>query len=407
MRRKRRIAKAGKAGKAGAAKKRRTGRAGITGRRRYSGTSGKAKKSKRALKTMKAKKVRKTGGSGSSKKTKAVQAPKASRHGRPGAADQAGAAKKGGAASKLIAAKQGGAANHAGTVKKFGAATNVGAGGKNGKPAPQPAGKRRISDKWSKTLVLLRDGKLRSCVPLTRMLTKDSLSSMLQLYGMVYVKPTRGSLGRGVMKAELLSGGGKGASKRSYAYQLGKNRRKFETYDAFYRSLLKDTQGESYLVQKGIRLLTHKGLPFDIRLMVQRAPRGGWEATGTVGRVAHPSKIVTNGSQGGSIYPTAYLLKPYTSPKARRELLERMERIGIDTVRSMYNAYPGIVEIGLDLALDRNLKPWILEVNTVPDPCPFALLPDQTMLRRIVRYGKAYGRTYRLNCTKAKRGLQR
>ncbi|MCA0756533.1 YheC/YheD family protein [Paenibacillus sp. N4] len=276
-----------------------------------------------------------------------------------------------------------------------------------GKPAAQAAGKRRIADKWSKTLVLLRDEKVRGYVPLTKMLTKDSLSSMLQLYGMVYVKPTRGSLGRGVIKAELLSQGGKGASKRSYAYQLGRNRRKFESYDAFYRSLMKDTQGENYLVQKGIHLLKYKGLPFDIRLMVQRKPQGGWEATGTVGRVAHPGKIVTNGSQGGSIYPTAYLLKPYASPKARRELLGRMDRIGIDTVKRLYSAYPGIVEIGLDLALDRNLKPWILEVNTVPDPCPFSLLPDQTMLRRIVRYGKAYGRTYRLNCTKAKRGLQR
>jgi D-alanine-D-alanine ligase-like ATP-grasp enzyme len=60
--------------------------------------------------------------------------------------------------------------------------------------------------------------------------------------------------------------------------------------------------------------------------------------------------------------------------------------------------YPGMKEIGVDVALDRELRPWILEVNTRPDHCPFAVLQDQTMIRRIVHYGKQYGRTYKLAC---------
>ncbi|CAM4356451.1 YheC/YheD family protein [Paenibacillus alkaliterrae] len=279
------------------------------------------------------------------------------------------------------------------------------ASSKNSLGAAEGRRKRRISDKWAKTLVLWADRKLRKHIPMTKKLTKDSLRTMLRQYGMVYVKPARGSLGRGVMKAEMGGPGSGGSAKRSYAYQLGERKSAFLSYKAFYRSLLKDTKGERYIVQKGIRLLKHKGRPFDIRLVVQRAPRGGWAATGTVGRAAHPRKIVTNGSQGGSIYPTAYLLKKYASAGKRRLMLKRMDRLGIDTVKRLHRAYPWIVEIGLDLAIDRKLKPWILEVNTIPDPCPFTLLPDQSMLRRIIRYGKGYGKTYRLNCTKAKRGL--
>ncbi|QQZ64270.1 YheC/YheD family protein [Paenibacillus sonchi] len=159
------------------------------------------------------------------------------------------------------------------------------------------------------------------------------------------------------------------------------------------------------MVQKGIRLLLHKGRPFDIRVMVQRNLKGQWEATGVAGRVAHPLKVVTNGSQGGTIYPVEVLLRPYTSPEKRTALIAAMHDIGVKSARQLSTAYPGLQEIGVDLALDRHLKPWILEVNTAPDPCPFTKLKDRRMINRIVQYGKAYGRIYHLKCMKAKQGV--
>ncbi|MOA33701.1 hypothetical protein D3C78_1550170 [compost metagenome] len=82
-----------------------------------------------------------------------------------------------------------------------------------------------------------------------------------------------------------------------------------------------------------------------------------------------------------------------------------MDRIAVRAVKRLNRYVPKAVDVGVDLALDRNLKPWILELNTKPDPCPFALLPNKSMLRKILRYGRANGKRYRLNCVKAKRGL--
>lgn len=253
-------------------------------------------------------------------------------------------------------------------------------------------------DKWAKTNVLLKDGELRKYVPLTRRLSGPSLRSMLDSYGMVYVKPTFGSMGNGVMRVEKEDGG----DSRNYGYQLGANRSDFASYSGLYRSLQKTARGRHYLIQKGIHLLTYEGRRYDLRVVVQQAPSGGFETTGIVARVAHPNKIVTNGSQGGTILPAEQVLRPYAGQQQIGDLLGKLSSIGVSTIKRLRRSYPDMKEIGLDIALDRDLKPWILEVNTRPDHCPFAILQDQTMIRRIVHYGRQYGRSYKLNCFKAK-----
>lgn len=262
----------------------------------------------------------------------------------------------------------------------------------------------RLTDKWVKTRILLADEALRQHIPSTQRLNFRGLHRMLSSYGMVYVKPSHGSQGRGVMRVERVHESEEGEGAAIYSYQLGSHKRQFRSYRHFYRALSRNTRGKVYLVQKGIRLLSHEGRAFDLRIVVQRAPSGGWETTGIVGRIAHPEKIVTNGSQGGTILPVEPLLHQYIHNPGRAKLISQLERIGVNTMKRMQKTYPGIHEIGLDVALDRSLTPWILEVNTRPDHCPFAILRDQTMINRIIRYGAAYGRTYRLNCLKAKQG---
>lgn len=249
----------------------------------------------------------------------------------------------------------------------------------------------RISDKWAKTNVMLRESRLRAYIPVTRKFSKGALESMLQKYQMVYVKPTHGSNGRGVMRVERGGGG-------EYDYQLAGKRNSFGSFEALYRAVKKDTLGKSYLVQQGIHALQYEGRRYDLRVVVQKSPNGGWEVTGTVARVAHPNRIVSNGSQGGTILPAGQVMSFSMGPMQRARLLKRIGELGIDTMRSLHRRYPKLKEIGLDIAIDRNLHPWILEVNTKPDHCMFAILYDQTMIRRIIDYGSKYRRTYRLKC---------
>ncbi len=183
--------------------------------------------------------------------------------------------------------------------------------------------RRRIVDKWEKTVLMRKKKLLRQHMPPTAVATKRQLRRMLSQYGMIYVKPSGGSQGRGVMRMEKRKGG-----MRRYAYQLGERKRTFATYEQAYRSISRKIKGERHVAQKGIRLLKHKGRPFDIRLMIQKAPRGGWKTTGMFSRVAHPRKIVTNGSQGGSIYATDHVLRLYANPAKRKKIVSPDGRSG-------------------------------------------------------------------------------
>lgn len=242
--------------------------------------------------------------------------------------------------------------------------------------------RRFVVSKWTKTKVLLGCNEVRPYIPDTEKLSKASLHTMLKLYGMVYVKPEKGTHGRGVIRVEKRGIG-------NYTYQLGIKERSFDNYEEMFKSLIDQTNNKSYLVQKGIHLMKYKNKRFDIRVMVQLSPTGVWETTGFLGRIAHTGKIVTNYNSGGKITDVDKLLGEYLSTQDIMKVLKQLDKIGVATAKHLYKSYPGIQQIGLDIGFDRHWIPWIIEVNTNPDPYAFNKLSDKSMYKKVMRYKRA------------------
>lgn len=239
---------------------------------------------------------------------------------------------------------------------------------------------RFVGSKWKKTLAICRHEKINAFVPETLRLSEASLAQLLAKFGMVYVKPEYGSHGKGVIRVERCTEG--------FKYQIEHDVRIFATVEQLYQALKKLTNRKSYLVQQGIHLLKHYGDRFDLRVMVQLTPQKTWQTTGIIGRVAAKKKIITNYHGGGKIVTAERLLSPHSNTVPSQ--LRALEKLGESTARAMSKAFPGVRKIGLDIAHDSSMKPWIIEVNTSPDPYIFRKHPNKEIFRTIMRYEK-YG----------------
>ncbi|MCY9593795.1 ATP-binding protein [Paenibacillus chitinolyticus] len=243
--------------------------------------------------------------------------------------------------------------------------------------------RRYVLSKWVKTEAVLHSTAVRPHIPPTRILSEESLRDMLDKYRMVYVKPDCGTFGRGVMRVDYNE-----QDAKPYRYRHLKTTRSFQTYEDLYQSLKTATDGRKYLAQKGIRMLKHDKNVFDLRVIVQTKPGGQWEVSGMIGRVSQTGKVVTNYHSGGKLRSVETLLSPYFGAKELKRFKARLKRLAHSTALALHSKYPGIREIGLDVAVDQELKPWVLEVNTKPDPYIFKVLKDKRIYAKVLRYYK-------------------
>ncbi|MGE5371188.1 MAG: YheC/YheD family protein [Solirubrobacterales bacterium] len=239
-------------------------------------------------------------------------------------------------------------------------------------------------DKWTLNEWLSKDQKISAYVPETVRFSATGLKQMLKRHSEVYIKPSNGSLGRGIIKVSPAQSG-----------YVCIRQIKGRFCSIRYRSLEKLTSGlkrvirnQPYMIQQALPLATYHGSGFDIRTLVQKDGNGDWQLTGMAVRASKAGAHVTHVVNGGYAVPLRKALLHVTQhnePKTEA-LLERLFAFA-RMLPARLEAASGMRfgEFSFDIGLSRDSSIWIIEANAKP----FKFDEDEIRLvsrRRVLEY---------------------
>jgi glutathione synthase/RimK-type ligase-like ATP-grasp enzyme len=243
-----------------------------------------------------------------------------------------------------------------------------------------------LSNKWIKTKWLWDDEEIKPFIPPTLLFNKKNVTRILDKYSVVYFKPVRGSCGADIYRIEQPSAG-------EYTLQKDSNKMTYVSEDDLYEDLKKRSKGKKFLLQKGIDMADTNGDPFDLRVMVQKTNEGQWVTTAVFTKIGKAGKVVNNYHQGGRLSTFKETMEGagFTDVEIE-DMQSKLERLGEDVGNCFDRHLSGFRELGLDVAIDKKGRMWILEVNTKPQYYPLKHFKDKSMYERIISIAKQYGR---------------
>jgi hypothetical protein len=235
-----------------------------------------------------------------------------------------------------------------------------------------------VASKWTKAKLLMEDEKIRNYLPETRPLTYTNLTEMLELYPMLYLKPDNGMKGEGIIRIV----------RQNEEYQLdtsAMHKEKLERSQVV-RILKTLTANRKYVIQQGVKLLSSDEHPIDFRVLMQK-PTDEWVYCGIVGKLGERKNIVTNHARGGKAisFKETVSLHLTSNVDEIRELRDHIRNLCFGIASQLTQDYPGLRELGIDIAIDEERHVWILEVNTTPGHALFRNLQNGKIYQRIVR----------------------
>jgi len=201
---------------------------------------------------------------------------------------------------------------------------------------------------------------LRPHLPKTLTGTIQNLKQMLDEFPSLILKPAIGSLGKGIMRLSQTDHGW------LLTYPAARKKNAHLIREFFSHSLplhvVKTMRQKSYIIQEEIPIATYQGRPFDLRVSVQKNEHSCWQVTGMIAKVARPGHFLCNVAQGGTVYPLEKLLGNY--PHLKIDMVEdKITRLALNIVEELEQHYPGLADVGLDLAITRNGFPYFIECN--------------------------------------------
>ncbi len=218
-------------------------------------------------------------------------------------------------------------------------------------------------NKWNVHQMLLANPTLIRYLPETQQLDNNNLEEMLKKYRVLYMKPSNGSLGKGIIKVAADKG------RLKYVAYRGRHIRNQASNPAeLLRKTKKQRDERHYIVQRGLDLARYKGSPFDLRIIYQKNGQGEWMISKKFCRIAPKGSSISNLSSGGRVEKSSkvmhHLFKKEDLIKSKNEEIRLLCKMVASTLENVSNSTFG--ELGMDIGIDRKGHLYLIEVNSKP-----------------------------------------
>jgi hypothetical protein len=192
----------------------------------------------------------------------------------------------------------------------------------------------------------------------------DDVTRMLDKYELIFIKSYYGTQGKEVLSIEKLSNGYKLNFYENGAKELILNN--FNEIQSFVTNF---TLNKKFIIQQGIRLLTHKGRNMDLRIFIMKNDRGIWESIFIGTRIAKGHFTITNTCTGGdyAIYEQIYPQLKAEHKSLNIPTAKMLNEVTIMLAQHIEKELGSFGEIGMDIGIDSSGRIWIFEANAKPD----------------------------------------
>lgn len=224
---------------------------------------------------------------------------------------------------------------------------------------------------------LKHNKELRRYLPESHLLDNYlTFKKMCSTYSSVFLKPVRGSLGKGIIR---ITKNVDGTFTTLTTSTSAPKKQVYPSIVKMFSGISGKMKTTRYQIQQGLPLIDHSKRPVDFRALVQKNRKGVWSVTSIVARIAGGSHFVSNLARGGSLSTVKEAVaKTSLSSSVKSNAYQALKTAALAIASGVEQSIPAhFGELGIDLALDTSGHVWLIEVNSKPSKNDNTPLGDQ------------------------------
>lgn len=240
---------------------------------------------------------------------------------------------------------------------------------------------RYFFDKWDVHKQLMKyENMVKYLPPTVLYIRPDDLIEMFRKSPVLYVKDCLGNNGIGVARVVKFSENRYELShffKKTFKYNLS-------SFDELLEKIETIFESKKIIIQNAINLLQVNNRNIDMRATVQRNGKGELEIIAFPVRLGKEECPITSTRSGASVYRIDEFFKKFFNYSQGEvyELKKRISTFLFTSFRCIEDIYGNFGEIGIDFALDKQLRLWFIECNAKPGKDTLYLSCDSNIIKK-------------------------